>query len=100
MAIDNGETGFDVCDINKCGLIRHFDLKTNAFNARLPTQVAFAEKGGVIVGGTDHGVAYVFDRRTGALVDTLYHALDGDTFVRTVSVSVLFIHSLNILIYV
>ncbi len=92
MAIDNGETGFDVCDINKCGLTRHFPLKANSSNARLPTQVAFAEGAGIIVGGSDHGVAYIFDRRSGAIVDTLYHALDGDTFVRTVSASVLHLY--------
>lgn len=86
MAIDNGETGFDLCDIDRCNVIRHFPVSNNAINVRLPTQVAFAEGAKLVVGGSDHGVAYVFDRRTGSLVDTLHHALDNDSFVHTVAV--------------
>ena len=30
-----------------------------------PKQVAFGEKGDVVVGGSDHGLVYVFDWKTG-----------------------------------
>ena len=45
----------------------------------------FGEDGKVVVGGSDHGVVYVFDRRTGSRLDILRHADAG--LVQTIAVS-------------
>lgn len=45
----------------------------------------FGEDGKVVVGGSDHGVVYVFDRRTGSQLDILHHANAG--LVQTIVVS-------------
>ncbi|KAF8500664.1 hypothetical protein BU17DRAFT_72065 [Hysterangium stoloniferum] len=43
----------------------------------VPKQVAFGEDSKVIVGGSDHGAMYVFDRRMGATLDVLHHTDEG-----------------------
>ncbi|KAG1827997.1 hypothetical protein EV424DRAFT_1536998 [Suillus variegatus] len=51
----------------------------------VPKQVAFGEEGKVVVGGSDNGLVYVFDRKTGDIIETLHHA-DTDTgLVQTIS---------------
>lgn len=49
-----------------------------------PRQVTFAENCSVIVSGSDHGVVYIFDRRSGDVVDMLKV---GDNRVQAVTVS-------------
>ncbi len=41
---------------------------------------------GIVVGGSDHGVAYVYDRKTAQVFDVLHHALDDEAIVQTISV--------------
>jgi hypothetical protein len=48
-------------------------------------QVAFVEDSKVVVGGSDHGAVYVFDRETGGILDVLRHAEAG--LVQTITVS-------------
>ena len=50
-----------------------------------PKQVAFGEQSRIVVGGSDHGAVYVFERKTGRQLDMLHHANQGP--VHTVSVS-------------
>jgi glucose dehydrogenase len=45
--------------------------------------VLFGEDGKVVVGGSDHGSIYVFDRRTGEQLQALKHA-DGTVLTITV----------------
>ncbi|KAG2361870.1 WD40-repeat-containing domain protein [Suillus spraguei] len=49
-----------------------------------PKQVAFGEEGKVVVGGSDHGLVYIFDRKTGETLETLHH---GHGLVQTISIS-------------
>jgi hypothetical protein len=57
---------------------------TNRPKMTVPKQVAFAEDSKVVVGGSDHGVLYVFDRRSGSRLDVLRHASEG--LVQTITV--------------
>ncbi|KAG1853566.1 hypothetical protein C8R48DRAFT_777081 [Suillus tomentosus] len=43
----------------------------------VPKQVAFGAEGRLIVGGSDNGSVYVFERKTGKLLDTLRHSNGG-----------------------
>ena len=51
---------------------------------RHPKQAAFGEKGHIIVGGSDHGIVYVFDQMTGNKMVELRVAEQG--MVQTVAV--------------
>ena len=51
---------------------------------RVPKQVTFGENGQTVVGGSDHGAIYVFDRRSGELRDILQHTKSG--LVQTITV--------------
>ena len=63
-------------------LVRTFPTGTPI--KRFPKQVAFGEDDTVVVGGSDHGVIYVFDRKTGDVLDTIIHSRRG--LVQTVTV--------------
>ncbi|KAG2123445.1 WD40-repeat-containing domain protein [Suillus clintonianus] len=54
----------------------------------VPKQVAFGEEGKVVVGGSDNGLVYVFDRKTGQILETLHHGDTDAGLVQTISVSV------------
>lgn len=51
----------------------------------LPRKVCFADNFGSVVSGSDHGLVYVFDRRTEEVTDTLF--VDPADWVQTVTVS-------------
>jgi WD40 repeat protein len=59
-------------------------LPTGTPQKLFPQQVAFGENGKVVVGGSDHGIVYVFDRQTGTPLQVLHHADRG--LVQTVTV--------------
>lgn len=69
--IDNVNDGFDLYNMENGIFLRNFPTGTPI--KRLPKQVGFGEEAKVVVGGTDHGVVYVFDRKRGARLDTLDH---------------------------
>ena len=54
----------------------------------MPKQVAFGEDCQIIVGGSDHGAVYVFDRRMGQRLDILRHAETG--LVQTIAARLLY----------
>jgi hypothetical protein len=81
--IDNVTNGFDLHDLNSGSLVQTF--KTSDITRREPKQVVFAEDSRIVVGGSDHGIVYVFDRRTGAILEKLPHANKG--LVQTITVS-------------
>ena len=62
FVVDNAFDGFDLyqLDKGKAHLLRNFPTGTPTM--RTPKQVTFCEEGRVVVGGSDHGVMYVFDR--------------------------------------
>ncbi|KAG6376547.1 hypothetical protein JVT61DRAFT_2543 [Boletus reticuloceps] len=59
-------------------------FKTDPPTIPVPKQVAFSEEGKVVVGGSDNGCIYVFDRCTGGLIETLHHA--GTALVQMIAV--------------
>jgi outer membrane protein assembly factor BamB len=69
--------------LNDGTYLRNFP--TGEPNQYVNKQVVFAEDSKVVVGGSDHGVVYVFDRDTGVSLDRLCHASGG--LVQTVAVS-------------
>jgi WD40 repeat protein len=50
-----------------------------------PKGVCFADDARIIVTGSDHGLVYVFDRKSGRCLDTLKHANEGG--VQTITMS-------------
>ncbi len=51
--------------------------------SRVPRQVVFTEESRVVVGGSDHGVVYVFGCKSGGMLQILRHAPKG--LVQTVT---------------
>jgi hypothetical protein len=51
--------------------------------------VAFGAEGRLVVGGSDNGLVYIFERKTGKLLETLHHSDAG--LVQTIAVGVDFI---------
>lgn len=80
--VDTGTGGFNLHETEDCAFVRNFPTGTPI--RRHPKQVIFGEKGQVIVGGSDHGIVYVFDRMTGNKLAELKAADQG--MVQTVMV--------------
>lgn len=87
FVVDNATDGFTLYRLEGDGEpVRTFATAVPSMS--VPKQVAFGEEGKVVVGGSDNGLVYVFDRKTGDIIETLHHA-DTDTgLVQTISVSV------------
>ena len=83
LVIDNISSGFDVWSLSSETHLK--SLVTGEPTRFLPRHVAFAESANVVVGGSDHGVVYVFDRKSGAPIDVLDHVRPG--LVQTIAVS-------------
>ncbi|KAG2095495.1 hypothetical protein BD769DRAFT_1394861 [Suillus cothurnatus] len=43
----------------------------------VPKQVAFGAEGRLVVGGSDNGLVYIFERKSGKLLETLHHSNAG-----------------------
>ncbi|KAG0699826.1 WD40-repeat-containing domain protein [Suillus ampliporus] len=83
--VDNATDGFTLYRLEGDGEpVRTF--ATGLPSVSVPKQVAFGEDGKVVVGGSDHGLVYIFDRKTGETLQTLHHADTG--LVQTISVSI------------
>ncbi|KAG1906100.1 uncharacterized protein F5891DRAFT_942424, partial [Suillus fuscotomentosus] len=61
---------------------------TAAQSVSVPKQVAFRAEGRLIVRGSDHGLVYVFERKSGKLFETLCHS--NTDLVQTIAVGVEF----------
>jgi hypothetical protein len=48
--------------------------------------VAFGAKGRLVVGGSDNGLVYIFERKLGKLLETLHHSNAG--LVQTIAVGI------------
>jgi hypothetical protein len=83
FVIDNTIDGFNLYHLDDASYIRNFHTGNPIKN--VAKQVAFGEDDRIIVGGSDHGVVYVFDRKSGSPLGVLQHAKDGQ--VQTVTVS-------------
>lgn len=79
--IDNVVNGFSLHRLDDAACIRTYN--TNPVKT-FPKQVVFGEKTDIVVGGSDAGVVYVFDKNEGTLKQVLRHA--DKTRVQTVTV--------------
>lgn len=85
FVVDNATDGFTLYRLEGKGEpIRTFVTALPSLS--VPKQVAFGEEGKVVVGGSDNGLAYIFDRKTGQVLETLHHADAG--LVQTITVSI------------
>lgn len=69
--IDNVMNGFSLHQLDDGACIRTYNtdpVKT------FPKQVVFGEKATLVVGGSDAGIIYVFDKNEGTLKQELQHA--------------------------
>lgn len=73
--IDNAGNGFDLYSMDTGSFVKTFatrePLKT------YPRSVAFANDSHAVVGGSDHGKVYIFERKNGKMITTLTHAKVG-----------------------
>ena len=84
FAIDNVAQGFSLYTLEDMQFLREYP--TGKPTKRFPKQVKFGKDSCVLVGGSDHGTIYVFDRKTALVVETLQHEDDGLSQALTVSV--------------
>ena len=83
FAVDNVNLGFSLYSLEDMRFLREYP--TGQQTKRFPKQVEFGEESQVLVGGSDHGAIYVFDRKTDLLLDILRHDDDGLSQAVTVS---------------
>ena len=76
--------GFTLYSLDNATPIRSF--VTDPPLVPLPKQVAFGEDSRLVVGGSDNGSIYLFERRSGQLQTKLLHSKDG--LVQTITVRV------------
>ncbi|KAF9488640.1 hypothetical protein BDN71DRAFT_1402980, partial [Pleurotus eryngii] len=89
IAFDNSVEGYSLHALGNGRPVRQYPTGTPKWT--FPCQVMFGENGRVLVGGSENGVVYVFDRRTGSPLDLLRHSRnrDGIALVGTVAVRAL-----------
>lgn len=80
--IDTVANGFSLYQLENA--IWKRDFPTGTPSRKLPKQVAFGEDSKVVVGGSDHGVVYVFDKKTASPLQILRHGDQG--MVQTLTV--------------
>lgn len=81
FVVDNATDGFSLHDVESGDIIRSFC--TNPTKS-YPKQVAFAERGNLIVGGGEGGKIHVFEQSTGGELQILRHSERG--LVQTITV--------------
>ena len=81
--VDNATDGFSLYDLETGKFIKQFP--TGVLKKTHPKQVTYGEGNRIVVGGSDHGAVYVFDRKSGKLLDVLHHANQGPVHTVTVS---------------
>lgn len=82
FVVDNVEDGYDLYQLDRCEFVKSF--VTRLAQIRQPKAVEFVEEGKAVVGGSDHGLVYIFATQSGALLDVIRHA---HGMVQTVAVS-------------
>jgi hypothetical protein len=85
VVVDSVLAGFNLHKLDKMTFVRNFPTRKPKLD--YGKQVCFVEDCRAIVGGSDHGMVYIFNRETGATIDMLLHALQG--MVQTIAVSTL-----------
>lgn len=67
--------GFSLFNLDDVSYIRGY--QTGNVVIRRPKEAVFAEDGKVLVCGTDHGTAYIFDKKREVILDRLFYEKDG-----------------------
>ncbi|KAF8880605.1 hypothetical protein CPB84DRAFT_1851829 [Gymnopilus junonius] len=73
--VDNIQNGFDLYKMETGLFVKTFITK-DAVKTH-PKGVAFGDKSRLVIGGSDHGHVYIFDRKTGRILKSLRHAKRG-----------------------
>jgi hypothetical protein len=82
--IDNVSNGFDIYRLDSGHFIK--TLVTREPIRTYPKGVAFANNCQAIIGGSDHGYVYIFERKSGRVLGKLAHARNDG--VQTIEVSI------------
>ncbi|PPQ84073.1 hypothetical protein CVT24_002417 [Panaeolus cyanescens] len=72
ILVDNLMTGFDIYTPPRTSPNQRFEVKRHG-NQVYAVEVKFGEGGALVVGGSDHGVVYIFQSDTGDCIQTLLH---------------------------
>lgn len=72
VLVDDVDNGFSLFEITNGEIVRRYSQKVMP-QRRMPKESVFADNGDTVVGGSNHGHIYVWDRRTGALVQQIKH---------------------------
>ncbi|KAJ3885009.1 hypothetical protein GG344DRAFT_59869, partial [Lentinula edodes] len=83
LILDDVAQGVVLFKISGLERVRTFAVPSRERRSR---NVAFHDNGNTLITGSDHGVIYVFDRRTGDVVDTIYMGVED--WVQSVAVSI------------
>lgn len=70
--MDDTSNGFFLFSISNGALVQTYS-KTGKVQKRVPKEATFAEDGEVVIGGSNHGYVYVWNRSTGALNQQVRH---------------------------
>jgi len=83
VCIDDPSTGTSIYRLDDCSRLKTFQVRVT--KKKRIRNVAFVNECKVVVSGSDHGVVYLFDRRSGKTVDELMvHSYE---WIQTVTVS-------------
>jgi hypothetical protein len=82
--MDNVSNGFDIYKL-ECGTFVK-TLVTKEAVKTYPKGVAFADKSRLVIGGSDPGLVYIFERKTGRVLKKLKHTRGGG--VETIGVRI------------
>ncbi|KIM55531.1 hypothetical protein SCLCIDRAFT_134529 [Scleroderma citrinum Foug A] len=74
FVIDNATIGFSLHRMEDATCIKTYNTKPLKL---YPKQVTFAEKGRVIVGGSDTGIVHILDKTSGDVLQLLQHSKSG-----------------------
>ncbi|KAJ7777997.1 WD40-repeat-containing domain protein [Mycena maculata] len=81
VCIDDTEHGAILYRLDDHQRVKTFPVPVT--QAKRPQQVRFLDDSRAIVIGSDHGIVYIFDRRTGDIIDKL--AVRGESWVQTLA---------------
>jgi len=82
--VDNVSNRFDIYKLECGNFVK--TLVTKEVQKMHPKGVVFADKSRLVIGGSDHGLVYIFECKTGRVLKTLKHARKGG--VETIGVRV------------
>ena len=73
VLIDDVNNGFSLYNISTGGLVQRFPQKGVLIHRIVPKESMFAEKDQVVVGGSNHGKMYVWNRYSGKTLQEMNH---------------------------